>query len=66
MRGTRVTQLVKRPTLDFNSGLNVRICEFEPRIWLCTVSLGFCAWDSLSPSLSLPLPLLALSVSKVK
>ena len=48
--GTWVTQSVKHLTLDFNSGHDVTIHEFEPHIGLCTDSAEP-AWDSLSPSL---------------
>ena len=40
-------------TLDFSSGHDLMICEFEPCIRLCTDNVEP-AWDSLS--LSLPLP----------
>ena len=47
--------LVKRPILDFGSGHDLMVHEIEPRVGLCSDSTGP-AWDSLSPSLSLPLP----------
>ena len=53
--GTRVAQSVKLPTLGFSSGHDLVLREFEPRIRLCADSAEP-AWDSLSPSLSLPLP----------
>ena len=59
-RGTWVAQLVKRPILDFSSGHDLTVCEFEPHIRLFTDSVEP-AWDSLSP-LSVP-PLLILSLS---
>ena len=48
-----MAQSVKRPTLDFSSGHDLRVCGLEPRVKLCTVSAEP-AWDSLSPSLPLP------------
>ena len=51
------------PTLDFGSGHDFMVCEFEPCIGLHTDSVQ-AAWDSLSP-LSAP-PLLAPSLSKIK
>ena len=56
-----MAQLVKCSTLDFGSGLDLTVREFEPCIGLCSDSAEP-AWDSLSSSLSAPL-LLALSVS---
>ena len=51
-RGTWVAQLIKHQTLDFGSGHDLKVCEFEPRVGLCA--------DSVEPSeilpLSLPLP----------
>ena len=49
-----MAQLVKRPTLDFSSGDDLRVCEFEPHVELQADSTEP-AWDSLSP-LSLPQP----------
>ena len=43
------------PTLDLGSGHDLRVGEIEPHIGLYAVSVEP-AWDSLSPSLSLPLP----------
>ena len=43
-----MAQSVKRPSLDFDSGHELTVCEFEPRVGL-TASLGF--------SLSAPPPL---------
>ena len=45
---------VERLTLDFGSGRDLTVCEFQPRVGLCTVSTDP-AWGSLSPSFSLPL-----------
>ena len=55
-RGAWVAQSAKRPTLDFCSGQDLTVREFEPHIGLCADSAEP-AWDSLSPSLSAP-PLL--------
>ena len=54
-RGTWVVQSVKRPTLGFSSGHDLRVRYFEPRVGLCTDGTEP-AWDSLSPSLSAPSP----------
>ena len=54
--GDWVSQLVKRPTLDFGSGHDFTVHEFKPHLGLCADSMEP-AWDSLSPSLSAP-PLL--------
>ena len=65
MSGTLVDLLLKHPTLDFRSGHDLTVCEFEPPIGLCADSLEP-AWDPLSPSISAP-PLLAyLSLSQNK
>ena len=62
--GTWVSQLVKRPTLDFSSGQDLRVLGFEPCARLCTNSVEP-AWDSLSPSLCpSPAPSLVLTLSK--
>ena len=63
-RGTWVAQSVKHLTLGFCSGHDLMVHEFKPRIGLCADSAEP-AWDSLSPSLSLPLPCtLSLSLSQ--
>ena len=54
-RGTWLAQLVKRWALDFSSGHDLTVHEFEPCIRLCADSVEP-AWDSLSPSLALPFP----------
>ena len=54
--GTWVAQSVKWPTLDFGSGNESHSCETEPQVG--SVLDVVPAWDSLSPSLSLPLPCL--------
>ena len=43
-------------TLDFDSGHDLTTCEIEPCIWLCA-DREEPAWNSLSPSLSVPSPL---------
>ena len=53
--GTWVSQSVRRPTLDFGSGHDLTVHEIELHVGLCTDSVDP-AWDSLSHSLSLPLP----------
>ena len=60
-KGAWVAQLVKPPILDFGSGHDLRVREFEPPQQACAYCMGP-AWDSLSPSLSAP-PLLVLSLS---
>ena len=55
-----MAQWVKCPTLDFSSGHDLTVCEFDPRIRLCADSVEP-AWDSLSPYLSAPTLLLSLS-----
>ena len=50
LRGARVAQSVKRPALDFGSGHDLTVREFEPCIGLHADS-GQPAWDSLSLSL---------------
>ena len=60
--GIRVAQLVES---NFDSGHDLAVREFEPRIRLCAGSLE-AASDSVSPSLSAPpLLILCLSLSKV-
>ena len=63
-RGDWVAQLVKCPTLDFGSGHDLTVGEFDPHVWLFADSVEL-AWDCLSPSLSLPL-LLACFLSQSK
>ena len=61
-----MAQSVKHLTLDFGSGHDLTVHETETHIRLCADSMDP-AWDSLSPSLSLPPPLvlsLFLSFSK--
>ena len=56
-----MAQSIKRSTLDFGCGHHVAVREIEPRVRLCVDSTEP-AWDSFSPSPSVP-PLLALSLS---
>ena len=56
-----MVQLVEHPTLDFGSGHDLMVPEFEPHVGFCADSAEL-AWDSLSPSLSLFDPPLLTSV----
>ena len=57
-----MAQLVKHPTLDFGSGHDLMVHEFESHVGLCTDSLEP-AWDSVSLSLYLsPAGVLSLSL----
>ena len=58
--GAWVAQLVKQLGLDFGSGHDLAVPEFEPLISVCADSMEP-AWDSLSPSLSPP-PWLVLAL----
>ena len=49
-----MAQSVKRQTLDFSSGRDLKICGIKPRVELYTDSVEP-AWDSLSPLSPLPL-----------
>ena len=54
IRGAWVAGSVKHPTLDFDSGHDLAVCEFEPRIGLCpdcVLSFSLSLSLSLSPSL---------------
>ena len=59
-----MVQSVKDPTLDFGSGHDLMVPEFETYTWLGTISIEL-VWDclSLSPFLSAP-PSLPLSQNK--
>ena len=59
-RGAWEAQSVERPTLDFGSGRDLMIGEFEPCIGL-PVDSSETVWDFLSPSLC-PSPAYALSL----
>ena len=50
--GACVAQSVKHWTLDFSSGHDFTVCEFEPHVGL-HADVVESAWDSLSLSLSL-------------
>ena len=50
-----MAQLIKHLTFDFDSGHDLTVLEFVPRIGLCAGSVGP-AWDSLFLPLSLPFP----------
>ena len=50
-----MAQSVKHLTLDFGSGHDLMVCEFEPRIGLRAERAAEPAWDSPSPSLSVSL-----------
>ena len=52
-RGTWVAQSVGCLTLDFGSGHDLMVHEFELLVGLCADSLEP-PWDSVSPSLSAP------------
>ena len=45
-----MAQSIRRLTLDFSSGHDLTVHEFEARIGLWAISVEL-AWDSLSPSL---------------
>ena len=59
----RVAQLIKCLAFDFGSHHDFIVWGIEPHTGLCADGVEP-AWDSLSPSLSLPLPLLVLPLSK--
>ena len=61
-RGTWVAQSVKHPTLDFDSGHDPTVGEFEPHIRLHADSMEP-AWDPLSPPSLCLCPADALSLS---
>ena len=52
-RGSWVAQPVKRLPLDFGSGRNLKIREFEPHVGLCADGAEP-AWDSFSLPFSPP------------
>ena len=58
--GLWVAQLVKHPTLDFGSGHDLTVCEFEPCVRHCADDVEP-AWDCLSLFLSL-----SLKINKIK
>ena len=65
-QGAWVAQSVKRPTLDLGSGYDLLVHGIEPHIKFYADSVEPVR-DSLSPSLSLPLPrlyILSLKINK--
>ena len=63
-----MAQSVKCPSLDFSPGRDLTVWEIKPHIRLCADSAEP-TWNSLSPSLSLPLPhlcSLSLKINKLK
>ena len=65
-RGMWVAQSIERPALGFSSGHDLTVHEFKPRVGPHTDSAEP-AWNSVSPSLSLPLSLpflFSLSLAK--
>ena len=59
-----MAQFVRPPTLDFGSGHDLMVHEFQPHGGLCADDADP-TWDSLSPSLSTsPLLILSLSLSQ--
>ena len=58
-----MARFVKRPILDFGLGHDFMVPEVESCFGLCA-DVAEPAWDSLSPCLSAPLPVHALSLSK--
>ena len=61
-RGAWVAQLVKCPTLDSGSGHDLAVCEIKPCVGL-SADVAEPAWESLSPSLSIPSPACAHALS---
>ena len=59
-RGAWVDQSVELPTLNFGSGHNLTVHEFEPLFRYHAVSTY---WGSLSPFVSAPSPACILSLS---
>ena len=55
-QGAWLAQFVEHPTLDFGSGHDLVVREFEPHLGLCADSAEP-AWDPVSLPLSAPLPL---------
>ena len=58
-----MAQSVKPVTLDFSSGYDLTVREFEPHVRFCTNSVEP-AWDSLLCPLSLTFPAHAVSQNK--
>ena len=57
LRGAWVAKMVKHPTLYFDSGHALTVCEFEPHIGLSAMSVQSLL-GILSTSLSAPIPLI--------
>ena len=55
-----MAQSVKHRILDFSSGHDLMVCEFEPCVGLCADSMHGRLLGILSPSLSVPLQLVLL------
>ena len=62
--GTCVAQSVKLPTLDFGSGHDLTVYEFQPHIRLSALSCRACFRSSVPLSLTAS-PLLMVSLSKI-
>ena len=63
LKGAWVSWWAGHPTLDFGSGHDLTVVGLSPYHTLLGMEP---AWVSVSPFLSLPLPLLMLSLSKKK
>ena len=59
-----MAQLAKHPTLDFSSGDDFMLCELEPRVSLCTDSIGFSLSFLSAPPLLVSALSLSLKISK--
>ena len=65
VRGAWLAQSLKQPTLDFGSGRDLTVREFEPHIGLCAHSVSLLGILCLPVSLPLPASLsLALKMNK--
>ena len=64
LEGHLVALSVECLTLDFGSGHDLTVHEFEPRVGLCADGAEP-AWDSLSPYLSDPPQSLPLKINKL-
>ena len=60
-----MAQSVKHPTLDLGSGCDLTVCAIKPRVGLWADSMEPTG-DSLSPSLSQPLPSLKINKYTLK
>ena len=59
--GAWIAQLVRHPTIDFSSGHELTVREFQPHVGLCADSVES-AWDSLSLC---PSPSFSLKINKL-